>query len=375
MKSEIRNPKFETNSKFQIPNSELEKLLPDIKENILLKNYTTFKIGGPAKYFFVAKTKEDLIKVIKVANEFNLPFFILGGGSSLLVADKGFDGLIIKNEIRFIKISKTKKKINLPNIKLSYIQTKPVSKIKTLSFSDLDYRDEGEPILAQVGAGVSLGYLLHYTLKRDITGLQWFAGIPGTIGGALFFNAHGGTKYIGEYVYNATLVNKRGNLKKVDNAYFKFSYRNSILRKTKEIVIDATLRLYRGGDVNKARWVAKEWLSRKCIVQPRKNTPGSIFQNVHITSRQIKQFEKEKIGLTPEIINKRIIPAGWLIDKCGLRERKIGKAQVSQKHANFIVNLGGARAKDVLKLINLIKKKVKERYSIELEEEIQFLGF
>lgn len=356
--------------KEKIDFQKLKKNLPGIKENIPLKDYTTFKIGGPAKYFYTAKTKKDLIKAIKVARKYDLPFFVIGEGSGLLVADKGFNGLVIKNEIRFIKILKTKKEINLSSVKLSYIQTKPASKIKTLSFSDLDYQDKGEPVFLRVGAGLSLGYLLDYTLKNGITGLQWFSGIPGTVGGAVFCNAHGGTRYIGEYVTNATLIDQQGRCKKVDNTHLGFSYRQSILKKTKEIVADATMRLYKSNDVAKAREVAREWLERKCLVQPRKNTAGSIFQNVYISNRTIKQFQKNKISLTSEMVSNKIIPAGWLIDKCGLKGKRIGNAQVSEKHANFIVNTGEATADDVIQLIKLIKAEVKKKFDIELREAI-----
>jgi len=356
---------------------KLKEIFQDAEENVLLKDYTTFKIGGPAKYFLRVKTRQDLCLAVKAAKKLRLLFFILGAGSNILVSDKGFDGLVIKNEISFIEILRESGQLDLSEIKKikrSLIKTKPVSKIDTLSFSDLDYEEKGKPVLVRAGSGISLGYLLDYTLKKNITGLQWFAGIPGTVGGAVFVNAHGGTKYISDYVIGATLVSQSGELKKVDNSYFEFSYDKSILGKTKDIVIDVIFRLYKGNG-EKAEKVAKEWLRRKCKIQERKNTPGCIFKNIHLSKKQIENLKKNKIGLTPEIIKNKILPAGWLIDRMGFRGKKIGQAQVSKKHANFIINLGQAKAENVLSLISLIKKKAKEKYNIQLEQEIGFVGF
>lgn len=346
-----------------------------IQQNILLNNYTTFRIGGPAKYFSVVNNKDDLIKAVEFAKSKYLPYFILGGGSNLLVSDSGFKGLVIKNEIKFIKIIKTDQKINLSRAKRLYIQTTPASKTKTLSFFDLDCQDQGEPILVQAGAGVKFPYLVNYTLKRNISGLQWFSGVPGTIGGAIYFNIHGGNRLLSDYLWKATLLDKKGKIKQADRSYFKLTYDRSILSKTKEIVLDITLRLFKDENAAEVKRIAKEWLKRKCQVQPRVNTPGCIFRNISISERRINNFKKAKIGLTPEIIVNKTIPTGWLIDKCGLKGKKIGGAGISKKHANFIVNRGGATAKDVVALISLVKETVKENYDVELEEEIEYLGF
>ena len=258
------------------------------QRNILLKKYTTFRIGGAAKYFWVAKTKKELIEAVKFAKKHKLPFFILGGGSNVLVSDQGYQGLVIK------------------------FRTPLLSK-----FVD--------------------------------KGLEWAAGIPGTVGGAISGNAGAFDGSMADVVKNVEVLDTRSRKIKIfKNKDCKFGYRDSIFKKNANLIIlSVELRLERG-DPKKI----KKHLSYRKKTQPLNfSTAGSVFQN------------------TPKF------SAARLIEDCGLKGKKIGKAQISKKHANFIVNLGGAKAKDVLKLINLIKKEVKNKFGIKLEEEIQYLGF
>ncbi len=173
---------------------DLKKLLPGIKKNILLKSYTTFRIGGKAKYFFVAKNKEDLINSVITAKKFKLPFFVLGGGSNVLINDKGFNGLIIKNEARNFKIKNKK-------------------------------------IIAE--SGVLLNSVVRAATKSGLSGLEKGSGIPGTLGGAVYGNSGWpkGDFAIGDYVEKAELLMPNGKIKKVDKKWFSFGYRNSRLKK------------------------------------------------------------------------------------------------------------------------------------------------
>jgi len=292
----------------------IEKLLPDIKKNIFLRNYTTFRIGGPAKYFFVAKTKEDLTKAIQMAKKSNLPFFILGGGSNILVSDKGHNGLVIK-----IKNQKSKIKNNR--------------------------------IFAE--AGLALNRLVKLSLKNNLTGMEWAVGIPGTIGGAIYGNAGAFKKSMKDLIKEVEVFDtKDEKIKIFKNKDCKFGYRDSIFKKKKNLIIlSASLQLKKGKKM-KIKEKIKRYLNYRKETQPL-NFPsaGSIFKNP-------KNFY-----------------AGFLIEKCGLKGKRIGNAKISEKHANFIVNLGNGKAKDVKKLIKLIKKKVKNKFKIELEEEIQYLSF
>ncbi len=295
---------------------KLKELLPGLQKNVSLKNYTTFKIGGPTKYFFRAREKEDLIKAIKMAKEFNLPFFILAGGSNLLMSDKGFNGLVVKNEARNFEIKK-------------------------------------ERIIAESGA--ILDKVVARAVKVGLAGLEKGSGIPGTLGGAVYGNAGWpkGDWEIGKFVKEVELLMPNGKIKRVGKNWLSFQYRNSRLkmaRDKKPIILEVVLKLKKGRpkDLEKRR---QEILKIRSEKIPPGFSAGSIFKNP----------------------SKK--PAGFLIEKCGLKGKKIGKAQISQKHANFIVNLKGAKAADVLKLINLAKKKVKNKFGISLKEEIQFLGF
>jgi len=267
--------------------NELKKILPGLKKNIFLKNYTTFRIGGRAKYFFVARKKEDLIKAILVAKKFKLPFFILGSGSNLLISDKGYEGLVIKT-----------------------------------------------------GTPLSL-----YVFK----GLEWAAGIPGTIEGAVYGNAGAFGKSMKDAVKSVEVFDtKTGKIEIFKNKDCKFGYRSSIFKKKKNLIILSVKIKTKKSDPQKI----KQYLDYRKKTQPL-NLPsaGSVFKN------------------------PKGVFAAELIEKCSLKGKKIGNVKISEKHANFIINLGKAKAKDIRKLIDLIKKRVKKKFKTKLEEEIQYLGF
>ncbi len=288
--------------------------LPGAQKNILLKNYTTFKIGGPAKYFYVAKTGEDLINAIKLAKKYNLPFFILGGGSNLLVSDKGFGGLVIKVGSRESEV-------------------------------------RGSRIYA--GAGIPLASAVSEAVKNSLTGFEWASGIPGTVGGAIVGNAGAFGKSMGNIVKEIeTFDSKTLKRKKLKNKDCKFSYRDSVFKQKRNLVIlSATFQL-RKSNKKEIQKRMREHLNYRKGKQPL-NFPsaGSVF------------------------VNPKGFSAGELIEKCGLKGKKIGKVKISEKHANYILNLGNGKAKDVMELIKLTKKKVKNKFKVGLKEEIQPLGF
>jgi len=318
-----------------------------VQKNIPLKKYTTFKIGGPAKYFFVAKNKADLIKAIKVAKNLNpspfpkgdrvkLPFFILGGGSNLLVSDKGFNGLLIKTL----------------NTKYKILNTK---------------------IMAE--AGMMLSHLVDVTANTGLTGLEWAVGIPGTVGGAISGNAGAFGKSIADIIKEVevfdTQTEKIKIFKKED---FKFGYRNSIFKENPHLIIlSATLQLKRGRHPPATRKKKIKNKIRKNLEQRKKTQPlnfpsaGSVFKNP-------VAFSAGELGEEDKSSSSRLA-AARLIEECGLKGKRVGNVKISEKHANFIVNLGQGKAEDVIKLIKLIKKEVKKKFGIELEEEICYLGF
>ncbi len=292
--------KLESNSKF--------------KKNVLLKNHTTFKIGGPAEYFRVAKTKEDVIKAVKWAKGKKLPFFILAGGSNVLALDGGYKGLVIKIENCKLKI-------------------------------------ENCNIWAEAGA--KLEDLVRFSAEASLTGLEWAAGIPGKVGGAVYGNAQAFNKKMSGIVESVEVLDSKDlKIRNLPKEKCQFSEKNSIFKKNKNLIIlSVVLKLKKG--------IRKEIQKRikKHLERRRKNHPldfpsaGSVF---------INKPDKP--------------PSAYLIEKAGLKGTRVGGAEVSQKHAGFIVNSGGAKAEDVLKLIKIIKKKVKQEFGINLKEEIQIIN-
>ena len=286
-------------------------LLPGVKKNIILAPYTTWRIGGLAKYFYVANSNEELIKAINIARQLVIPYFILGGGSNLLIDDCGFVGLVIK------------------------IQTS-------------NYRVYHNHII--VDAGIRLSKLIKISLDNNLTGLEWATGIPGTVGGAVRGNAGVMGQSISDILTKITIFSKN-KIKTMTVSEAQFSYRQSIFQQHKsKIILSVEVKLKKG-NANQSQKVISELLQQRQRKQPL-NYPnaGCIFKN---PARQ---------------------SAGQLIDQCGLKGEKIGQAQISLKHANFIVNLGGATSKQVLTLINLIKQTVKDKFAVDLQVEIEFLS-
>jgi UDP-N-acetylmuramate dehydrogenase len=282
------------------------------QKNVSLAEYTAFKIGGKARYFFEAKNIKELILAIKAAKKMKMPFFILGGGSNLLVSDKGFNGLVLKIKNKGIKVCGTK-------------------------------------IIAE--AGVFMGQLLNATVKSGLSGLEWSSGIPGTIGGAICGNAGAFGKSMKDSVCSIEVLDTKNlKIKVFRNKDCKFDYRKSFFKNKNDLIIILAVLALKKGNKSEINEKIKEYSDHRIKTQPLDYpSAGSVFKN----------------------------PKGFfaanLIEECGLKGERIGKAEVSKKHANFIVNLGGAKARDVEKLIKLIKEKVKDKFKIALEEEIRIL--
>ncbi len=327
-----------------------------IDKNINLSKYTTFKIGGVAEFFSEAQTKQNLLDAIEYANKNSIPLNIIGGGSNILISDKGIEGLSVINKYKEINIEgKLEEDINIENNKSFYNEG------EYFKFSDLIDTNERDTqkYLVRVSSGVNLTYLINETLHQNLTGIQYFSGIPGTLGGAIFNNIHGGEKLIGDLVYSATLIDKKGEIINVNNNFFEFGYDDSILHKNEYILIDAQLILFEG-NVEKAKETAHEWIKRKRNIQPSLPSAGSIFKNI---------TNEEK-----DVIQAPVNSAGWLIENAGLKGKTIGGAQVYQKHANYIVNIGFAKASDVTNLIEVIQEEVFKKFKIELIPEIILKG-
>ena len=301
--------------------------------NQKLRDHTTFKIGGEAEYFIKVTTKEDLIKAIKLGRKKGLKITMIGNGSNLLVSDEGIKGLVIKNSTNDISIisSASSKEIK-KSIEARFTSLEEEVK----SIDELEYDESAYPsVLVELDSGVMIPKAIFSLIAQGITGLEWFAGIPSTIGGACYINLHGGSKYLSDYLVKATILTPDNQVKTVSTDYFDFEYDSSSLKTKDDIVLSVTLKLLRGPkDI--ALKIAQSWSIKKSH-QPQRSA-GCIFQN-------LSAEEQAKLKLpTPSI--------GYVMDKVlNLKGKKVGQAQISSKHAGFIENLGEATAKDVLELI------------------------
>lgn len=296
-----------------------ELLTNEIKQGIVkidepMRKHTNFKIGGNADVFVIAKNIEEIKCVIKFSKENNILLTILGNGSNVLVSDKGIRGIVLQVGTKEIKIEKQKN------------------------------------ALVEVEAGVMLGALAQALLKQSISGFEFAAGIPGSIGGAIRMNAGAYGDEIKDIVKDVTVLNEKGEINVLTNEECEFSYRHSRFTDSKEIVIKVTLELPLGDEAEiKAKM--DEYDQSRREKQPL-NLPsaGSTF-------KRGSDFITAK-----------------LIDECGLKGYTSGDAQVSTLHAGFVVNLGNATAQDVLNVVNHVKQVVLEKTGKQIELEVELLG-
>ena len=296
-----------------------ELLTNEIKQGIVkidepMKKHTNFKIGGNADVFVIAKNIEEIKCVIKFSKENNIPLTILGNGSNVLVSDKGIRGIVLQIGLKEIKVEKH------------------------------------ENALIEVDAGAMLGALAQILLKQSISGFEFAAGIPGSIGGAIRMNAGAYGGEMKDIVKNVTVLNEKGEINILTNEECEFSYRHSRFTNSKEIIIKATLELPFGNE-NEIKAKMDEYAQSRKEKQPL-NLPsaGSTFKR------------------GADFITAK------LIDECGLKGYTSGNAQVSTLHAGFVVNLGNATAQDVLSVVSHVKQVVLEKTGKQIELEIELLG-
>jgi len=280
-----------------------------------LKKHTTFKIGGPAEFFVEPRDSKDLRQAVSLAKNNDIPIFLLGAGSNILVSDEGIEGIVLRlNSSYFRKISK----------KNNFLE---------------------------VGSGLLLGQLMQHAAEYSLSGIEFLAGIPGTVGGALAMNAGAWGKNIGNIVEKVTVMDYTGNIKILSKKNIKFDYRKSSL--AKYIILSCRIRF-----VKKNKEEIKD--SMRKYIKLRQSSQENSYSNAGC-------IFKNPTGRT----GRPACTAGRLIDLCSLKNKRIGGARVSGKHANFIINRMNAKAGDVLKLMNLIETKVKQKFNINLEPEIK----
>lgn len=288
-------------------------------EGILLRDLSNFRIGGPADYFFEARTAVDLRAAVRAARESGLPHYVMGGGFNLLFDDAGFRGLLIKLGLRGI---------------------------------DLLGTGDGR---IRAAAGEPIGDIVEFSAARGFEGFEFLAGIPGTVGGAVFGNVGAFGRAIGDFLEEALLLGADGAEFRVGRDFFEFGYRHSKLKARHDLLLEAVFWLKPGN-----REAIQSKISEYLALREGKHPPPE--------TAYAGSFFKNPVG--PDGTKTA---AGYLLEQAGARGRRVGGAAVSACHCNFLVNENNATARDVLALAVELKTRVRAKFGIDLEEEVIFL--
>ncbi len=316
--------------------AELERRLGAgvVRAGVPLAPFTTFRVGGPAEYLVEARDASAVLNAVRAARDLGLTVTLLGGGSNVLVADEGVAGVVVRAHGGAIVL-------------------------EGLSGGAVEESSACGRVRAD--AGVTVNRLVRWTMARGLGGLEAWAGTPGTVGGAVFGNAHYGGVGFGTPLETARLLGRDGETSDVPAAALRFAYDHSRLQETGEIVLSVVLGLRPGCSPDRLRETARASLAHRKQTQPLNvPTAGCIFRNPDPERQVLPE------GIPPS--------AGALIDRAGLKGRAVGGARVSTTHANFIVNEGRASAADIMALIRLCRDEVLRRFGVELELEIRLLG-
>ncbi len=298
-----------------LPISTLRDAFGDnLQENISLAAYTSARIGGKADALIVANTAEELAEIVSRFWEMEIPFFLLGGGSNLLISDAGYRGVVVLNKAKNVRFN------------------------------------EGEAPSVWAESGVTMSKLSNQAATRGLSGLEWAATLPGTVGGAVYGNAGAFHGDMAGNLLHTEMLTRKGR-ETWDVEAMDYAYRSSALKKNavEAIILSAELKL-KNGDPAEIQERMQSFIQMRKVTQPPGATMGSTFKN-------------------PEGDY-----AGRLIEMAGLKGTRIGNAEISSVHANFIVNHGETKASDVIALIELVKKTVLEKFEVVLELEIEIIG-
>ncbi len=296
-----------------------------MQENITLSKYTSFRIGGPASFFVEAKNDADFLSALKFSKEHNLPFLVLGGGTNMLISDQGFKGVVIR------------------------------SLGKGLSFED-----QGQNGLVVSETGNVLPIINQFANNNGLVGFEKLATVPGTLGGAIYNNAHWKDDLLSKHLLWVDVIDpedRESSVKRLSLEELDFKYDSSAI-KTKNLIALRAAILLPKGDVSESKKTYAKYLKSRTESQPYGTlNSGCMFQNV-----------TQNLGP-----GNHGTSAGYLIDQAGLKGLKIGGAQISEKHGNFFINTGNASSNDILKLAETCKEKVKEKFGVELEFEVKIV--
>lgn len=305
-----------------------------IKKNFDLAEFTTFRIGGKADFFMMVKNKRELLDAVAWAEKRKLPISILGGGSNILIVRRKIKGLVLK-------------------------------------ISGESYLIKKNHIICW--AGTSLTKLSKISASAGLAGLEWCFGIPGTVGGAV----RGNSGAYGMRMSNSVeeieaydLVKKE--FVKLNNKACGFGYRDSVFKKRKKLLIAEVKLKLAQGKIVEARSLSEKIFNDRFARMPKEPSAGCVFKNLAYKDIVLRNKPLAENLAAKGLVKGGKIGVGYLIDQLGMKGKSIGGAKVSEKHANFIVNTGKAKAEDVIKLVNLIKTEIKNKYKINLKEEIQY---
>lgn len=306
-----------------------------IEENVPLAPLTTFKIGGPARYFIRVKSVEQLQEALELAKKNSWPIFVLAGGSNLIINDAGFAGLVVAIEINSWHLEG----INLTS-----------------------------------GASTSMKELVDGSIEAGLAGLEWAGGLPGSFGGAIRGNAGAFGGEIKDIVSSVRSIEMSSDKEIIrDNAACQFAYRDSLFKRVGEVIIGATVTL-RPGNKTELRRLANDHIQYRRDKHPMEYpNAGSIFKNV-----PLEQVSKQHLPLFADAVKNDpfpIVPTAKIIAVAGLKGLRVGDAQLSEKHSNYMVNLGTASAVDLITLIEKVKTEIRSKYQIQLEVEPELVGF
>ena len=296
--------------------NEIQKFIP--KENIYINEpmnkHTSFKIGGPAECFIKIKTIEQLRNILEYEKKDNIPLTVIGNGSNLLVSDDGIKGIVFKIEIEKI-----------------------------------DEHIQNDEILITVGSGIKLGAIAQKCLKEEIAGFEFASGIPGTIGGAIRMNAGAHGSEMKDIVKTVTYMTRDGEVHTITNEQAKFEYRKSLFAEKDYIILEVEMQLKKG-NAEEIKEKMTEYATYRKEKQPIE------YPSAGSTFKRGTDFVTAK-----------------LIDECGLKGYQIGGAQISEKHAGFIINKNNATAQDVIKLMEYTKEQVYKKFGKKIEQEIEII--
>lgn len=285
-----------------------------------LAPFTTFKVGGPAQWLLETRSSDEIVDALRIAQRHHVPVTLLGGGSNVLIGDRGVRGLVIRP-------------------RGSHIEQIGTGRVRA-------------------DAPTTINGLVRWTVHRGIAGFEAWAGTPGTVGGAIYGNAHFGGRLIGDLVEAVQLTDREGSTRDLSREEMEFGYDRSRLQRTGEVLLSTVFRVSTG-DPAALREIARQSLAYRKKTQPLETpSAGCIFQN------------PDRSEVPAEIPAS----AGALVDRAGLKGEARGQARVSAAHANFIVNEGQATAADIRSLIDLCRMQVRERFGITLREEIVYVG-